>query len=147
MNLKKFLFLVLLSISSISSYAEWKVVKSDNINDDYNLNVFYTEEGYFMCGFNNDIFIKTYNSIFDFDDDNNISALISLYENDRVIENLTINFFVSDIADGAISLNRGNEDNINKIMTHIKTKGNVRIVINRYRYSSFDVTIPMNKNL
>ena len=71
------------------------------------------------------------------------TAIIGFYENGELKDKMKESFFVSDRGDSGWFPEKISA----RIIDFLKNKGDVRIIISKYRGGDYDVTIPMNKNL
>lgn len=108
---------------------------------------FLTEDGSCLIKGNDFVIaVKTHKGIFDYDgigDTRSIKVLVGYYVDDKLIDKDIIEFLISS-AKFAFILNK---TYYTKIVNHLKTKGDVRFVIERYEDVDFDITLPMNKDL
>lgn len=111
---------------------------------------FFTEDG--MCAIKGDDFaiaVKTHKGIFDYDGICNtryIKVLVGYYVDDNLIDKDNIEFSIKSTPKFA-TLFQNKKYYYTKIVNHLKTKGDVRFVIERYEDVDFDITLPMNKDL
>ena len=158
--MKKFIVaLIAIFIATISmSYTAMAQWQSPSYHDAdeltgqsaYYANLYVGENGYFVCWSNtDDVKISTKSGIFDYNRDNYVSVIIGFYEGDKLTEKVTTKFYVprgdSDVA--ICSKYNTPKDLGKKIVTHIKTKGSVRIIASKFSGSDFDLTIPMNEDM
>lgn len=124
----------------LRGYESSTVISYVNIEDD----VYFAID---CCSNHITIAIQTLKGIFNYniiDGKKVTTALIGFYENDKLIskENVSLILHSEDSSMGGFI----NNDIAAKIINHLQ-KGNIRFVIKRTQMTSFDVVIPMNKNL
>lgn len=152
--MKKILFIVVVMLSfCVNANAQmWYIdeTKADELKGTKASKdaIFLNEDG--CCIIKGDDFviaINTHKGIFDYDEIGNtrfIKVLVGYYVDDNLIDKDTIEFLISK-PKWAVLLS--NENYYTKIVNHLKTKGNIRFVIERYEDVDFDITLPMNKDL
>jgi len=153
----RFVFVTLVTIVSMYNVSFGQVWKStyheaDELKDEdaYYSNLFVDNKGDAFVSWSNtnDVKVVSNRGIFDYDRYNFVKGIVGFYENGQLMEKVSVNFYVpkgdannaytSDIIDKTIG---------KKIITHLKTKGNVRIILSKYSGADFDLMIPMNKDI
>ena len=118
--------------------ASTMVIFTDNENGSFCLN--FETEGIVMG-------IQTDKGIFDYDTIGRVrivkDVIIGFYENDKLIDKITTSFLMRSSKIAATL----NGEIIVKVVQHLKHKGEVRFIVERYESSDFDITITMNKEL
>ena len=108
-----------------------------------------TNGNYFVC-WSNDFSVKigTNKGIFDYYD-NEVVARIGFYENGKLIEKKIVRLYVPNGDSNTAFIKNDYVSQLlgEKIILHLKTKGSVRIIINKYSGADCDITIPMNKDI
>jgi hypothetical protein len=127
-----------------NAQTEWMVeyVPVDELTGDGGnyINIYYDEECFF--GFRSDldmVTISTFKGMFDYED-GRISVLIGYYKDGVLIEKETKYF-------SRVTSDMANCKGKSKIVNHLKNIGDIRIVVERYNRSNFDLTIPKNPKL
>lgn len=152
--MKKFIIIIAAVILSIvNANAQWNSPsyhEGDELKGTgaYYSNLYIDDDGYFICWSNStDIKIAAKRGIFDYDD-NYVSVLIGFYKGTELIEKVNTKFFVPDgDSNTAYSSEYKTKGLGEKVINHLKTVGNVRIIAPKYSGADFDLTIPMNKDL
>lgn len=149
-----FVFVLIISIAmSFSANAQWQYFHEDadelTGKDAYDMNVFLSsnEDAFIIYSNTTYVVIQSDRGIFDYDDKKCISVLIGFYEGKTLIEKCTTKFLVTRSGDTAFSTDMLSSELGKKIIKHLKTKGNVRIIASKYSGSTFDITIPKNPNI
>lgn len=131
---------------------EYHYNKADELlgTENHYANIFTDTNGnYFVC-WSNDFSVKigTNKGIFDFYD-NEVVAQIGFYENGKLIEKEIVRLYVPNGDSNTAFIKSDYVSQLlgEKIILHLKTKGSVRIVINKYSGADCDITIPMNKGI
>lgn len=118
--------------------ASTMVIFTDNENGSFCLN--FETEGIVMG-------IQTHKGIFNYDTIGRVKILndviIGFYENDKLIDKITTSFLMRGSKIAATL----NGEIIVKVVQHLKYKGEVRFIVERYEDVDFDITLPMNKDL
>lgn len=147
--------ILLLTISLVclcaTANAQWKVstIKGDALKGTTDAIAYeYGGHNYFVCWDNNyslkigctsGIFNPRASSL-----NRNVDVTIGLYEGDTLVEKLKVGFWLNDELDAAYGLTKS----VNKkIIKHLKTKGDVRIIAQKYRGADYDLTLPMNPDI
>lgn len=159
--MKKIIFILVMSLFvCINANAQWSVsvIKGDELKgtEDCYANVYDFSNGYFVC-WSNDTSIKigTNVGIFDYDTEYGsyssfqyTNVIIGFYVDGTLTEKVMAKFYVPDgKSNTAYTSDIKNKGLGVKIINHIKTKGDVRIIAPRYGRVDFDITIPMNNTL
>lgn len=153
-NLVLFFVSVIICISANAQNGKWEYHynKADELlgTENHYANIFTDANGnYFVC-WSNDFSVKfgTNKGIFDYYD-NEVIARIGFYENGKLIEKEIVYLYVPNGDSNTAFMKNDYESKLlgKKIILHLKTKGNVRIVINKYSGADCDITIPMNKDI
>ena len=149
--MKKFIFTVLLVFISYASFAQWDI-SLNNGDELLNIPAHYFHiyhdniNGAASIAFksNDDSFLVTpIKGIFDYNQDDLCKVIIGFYENDKLTNKIETNFTV--VNNGKIAGTFGETGQ--KIIMHLKNKGDVRIILPKYNSSNIDIRIPMNKNI
>lgn len=156
--MRKFFILCLITfvmcVNAIAQNGKWEYHynKADELlgTENHYANIFTDTNGnYFVC-WSNDFSIKigTNKGIFDYYD-NEVVARIGFYENGKLIEKEIVYLYVPNGDSDTAFIKSDYESKLlgEKIILHLKTKGSVRIVINKYSGADCDITIPMNKGI
>ena len=154
--MKKILFIVLMMLSfGVNVNAQmWRIfeTKADELKGTKASKdaMFVTEDFDESCLIFGDEFLialSTNKGIFDYDRINNlkyINVLVGYYVDDKLIDKDIIEAYLSS---DCMTAYIEQENYYTKIVNHLKTKGNIRFVIERYCDVDFDITLPMNKDL
>ena len=153
---KSFAFIFVLIISGIMGFSA--DAQSLYFHDDadelkgtkaYDVSAFMSSNGdtLFIYSDMNNVSINAGRGIFDYDDNGCVSVLVGFYDGKTLVEKCLTKFRVSQQGDGAFTADYLEEGIGKKIIKHLKTKGNVRIIASKYSGSDFDITIPKNPNI
>lgn len=93
--------------------------------------------------------LVTGKSIFDYDSNKYVSVLVGFYIDDKLDHKKTVKFYVGGgKADMAIYFpERSGRAFFDEVVDHLKTKGDVRFVAERYTGGDYDVTAKMNPDI
>lgn len=145
-------FVICVTAKAQNGKWEYPYNKADELlgTENHYANIFTDTNGnYFVC-WSNDFSIKigTNKGIFDYYD-NEVVARIGFYENGKLIEKEIVRLCIPNGDSDTAFIKSDYKSQLlgEKIILHIKTKGSVRIVINKYSGADCDITIPMNKNI
>lgn len=149
--MKKILLTFCLLFICTTANAQWEIstYKGDALKGTTDYTAYrYGGNDYFVCwdndytlkiGCRNGIFNPRKSSL-----NRNVDVTIGLYEGDELIEKLEVGFWLNDELDAAFGLTKS----VNKkIINHLKTKGDVRIIAQKYRGADYDITLSMNTEI
>ena len=155
--MKRILSIIIMLLSIVFSMdAQWRVrsVKGDELKrtKDRLMNRFTAENKDEVIIMNDGtIMLYSENGIFDINigDHYGVEGIIGFYENNKLIKKIIKGFSVSlKNPDCAALLGGYDEDKIgDQIINHLKYKGDVRIIMSKFRGSDFDVRMPKNPNM
>lgn len=147
-------FVLIISIAmSFSADAQWKYyhIDKDELKgtESFDINSFVSDNGDKFCIFShlNEISINVNKGIFDYDINEYVTVLVGFYDGKTLIDKCSTKFWVTAQGKTAFSVDYLEEGLGKKIIKHLKTKGNVRIIASKYSGSDFDITIPKNPNI
>lgn len=155
--MKKLLLLIAICITTVAN-AQWQITKmpGDELKEieEYYMNAYAGERGdafAFASNFPSSVIILSRSGIFNYNynDSNSVKITIGFYVDDKLVDKESTKFYVLNTGNSNLAtLNDRRTPGLGlKIITHLKTKGDVRIIADRYSGSDYDVRIPMNKNL
>ena len=154
--MKKFLFIIVMMLSfGVNVNAqEWYIneIQADELKGTKagKNAMFINKDCDVICDIYGDEFLISVSidkGIFDYEVINNeisIKVLVGYYVDNKLIDKDIIEF--SKLFNKTAILYQ-NENYYTKIVNHLKTKGNIRFVIERYCDIDIDITLPMNKDL
>lgn len=159
--MKKVLKVALLALITMSAFnvsvkaQGWNITHTDGdelkgIEPSY-ISIFQAEDGDAFIingGDNPGIAILSDNRIFDYDSNGYVSALIGFYIDGALDHKETAKFFVGKgrATMGALFASR-NKKIFLDIINHLRSKGDVRVVADKYSGSDYDVTATMNPDI
>ena len=151
--MKKFLILTAAIFIASAANAQWlkpSYYPADELKgeDAYYANMYSNDAGYFVSWSNGEnIKIGTNRGIFDYDDDY-VTVIVGFYVGDKLEEKVVAKFYVpTGDSDTAYSSSFRDPGLGLKIINHLRTKGKVRFLADKFSGADFDLTVPMNKNL
>lgn len=153
--MKKILFIVVMMLSfCVNANAQWHIseTKADELKGTKASKnaIFLNEEGNFAItdAFDYVVMIGTNKGLFDYERNSTlktVNMLIGYYVEDKLVEKSNVTLYVGSGGDTAYSYE--NKDFFNKVVNHLKYKGSIRIIIERYNRLDLDLIVPMNKDL
>jgi len=135
-------------------FAQWtsQHVKADPLTktEEHYIDVYMAENGdYFMSRSHHDgISIYTSDGFFNFDTNSHVHVVVGFYVGQNLIERKDVWLYVPAEDPEYASTNRYKQKKIGrKIKDHLRAKGSIKIIADRYSKSNFEITIPMNPNI
>lgn len=145
-----FIIVISIFLIAVNGNAQWRVYSypADELKGlpAYKSYVYYHGEDYFQYDtLVTSVRIYIDEDIFNYDDDNQISVLIGYYEGDTLVEKEFADFFVSTgNANTAVYVSYGEYNPVaKKIITHLTSKGAVRLIAHSYGGRDYDIKVPM----
>lgn len=150
-----FIFVLIISVAmSCENNGQWKYyhIDKDELKgtESYDNSTYTSSNGdsFWCCSHEDYAFISLDRGIFDYDFKTQcISVIVGFYEGKTLIEKCSTEFLVLQKGNTAMSTDLLSPELGKKIIKHLKTKGNVRIIASKYSGSDFDITIPKNPNI
>lgn len=155
--MKRYILLLATLFISTVTFAQWSIrhIDADELRgqEECYFNFYNSPKGdSFSFGSTQPLsfIIGTRSGIFNYGDDafgyHTLKVIVGYYVGKELVDKATETLYISKDGNSNYAGSLGGEL-ANKVVNHLKTKGDVRIIAPKYSGSDYDVRIPMNKNL